>query len=107
MQKLKHFVISDKHIERGSVTITDCWKGYDGIEQDGFEHLCVDHTHNFIDPETWANTQKIESSWRLLRKALNKGSTRNDLLADHMCEFLWRRWKRLQQNDPLEGYWKT
>ncbi|CAF0963153.1 unnamed protein product [Brachionus calyciflorus] len=30
-----------KHVEKGSTIITDCWKGYNGLEENGFEHLLV------------------------------------------------------------------
>ncbi|CAF1096510.1 unnamed protein product [Brachionus calyciflorus] len=40
----------NKHVAKGSTIITDCWKSYNGLENDGFEHLRVNHNYNFVDP---------------------------------------------------------
>jgi len=78
-----------KHVADGSTIMTDCWKGYNGLEEIGFQHLTVNHKYNFVDPDTWANTQTIESNWRPLKKRLTRGGVPPENLADHMCEYLW------------------
>ncbi|XP_064479053.1 uncharacterized protein LOC135392266 [Ornithodoros turicata] len=45
------------NVEEKSVIITDCWKGYMGLDQNGFEHLTVNRSLNYIDPDTGANTK--------------------------------------------------
>ncbi len=81
-------IIND-HVEKGTTIMTDCWRGYSGLTADGFHHLTVCHKYNFIDPETYANTQKIESSWRSLRNRLSFKGVDKDNLADHLGEYLW------------------
>ncbi|CAF0967540.1 unnamed protein product [Brachionus calyciflorus] len=58
----------NKHFEKGSTIITDCWKGYNGLEENGFEHLTVNHNYNFVDPNTFAHTKTVEANWRPLKK---------------------------------------
>jgi transposase-like protein len=89
-----------KHVAPDTTIMTDCWKGYEGLDEIGFEHFTVNHSYNFVDPDTGANTQRIESSWRALRKKLSRGGVKGEHLAFHLCEYLWRR--QLQDSDPFE-----
>jgi len=89
-----------KHVMRGTEIHTDCWKGYMNLEEHGYVHKTVNHSESFINHETGAYTQNIESSWRWMRRELSRGGVRKDSLGDHLCEFLWRRIKKLGQ-DPF------
>ncbi len=84
----------EKHVALGTTIMTDCWKGYNGLDDVGFEHLTVNHKYHFVDPDTWANTQKIESNWRPLKQRLTRGGVRKDSLGDHLCEYMWMRQHR-------------
>ena len=39
---------------------------------EGFHYLTVNHSVNFVDPETGTHTNMIESTWRALKKSLPK-----------------------------------
>jgi hypothetical protein len=81
-----------KHVEVGSTIMHDEWGAYDNLEQYGYHHLSVNHTRYFVDPISGANTQTIESNWRPLKaNILRTQSIRKEYLADHLCEYLWRR----------------
>ncbi len=56
----------------GTTIYTDKWKGYSRLSSLGYDHKTVNHTYNFIDLETGANTQLIENSWGVFRKSLRK-----------------------------------
>ena len=84
-----------KHVEVGSVIMSDGWASYGNLERYGYEHLSVNHTENFVDPLTFAHTQNIERSWKPLKAKLTGTGIRKQYLADHMCEFLWRREERI------------
>lgn len=80
-----------RHVRDGSTIYTDCWKGYNNLTKEGFEHMTVNHSLHFVDPDTGVDTNKIESQWRPLRRRLARGGVQKDKLAAHLAEFLWRR----------------
>lgn len=51
-----------KHIELGTEIHKDMWKGYLNFKDHGYEHLSVNDSKNFVNPDTGAYTQNIESS---------------------------------------------
>lgn len=48
--------------------MSDCWKTYDCLNNEGFTHKTVNHSKNFVDPDSGAHTQHIERLWRDIRK---------------------------------------
>lgn len=89
-----------KHVKEGSEIHTDCWRGYFNLNMHGYVHKTVNHSQNFVDPSTGAYTQNIESSWRHLRRTLNNG-IHKEHMADHLCEYLWRRRIQKLNIDPF------
>ena len=87
-----------KHVAPDSTIFTDAWKGYSNLSENGFEHWCVNHTYQFVTEEG-VTTNKIESQWRSLRNRLSRGGIQKDKLADHLCEFLWRRDVKRRDDD--------
>ena len=47
----------------GTTVVSDCWKAYSQLSDDGFMHLTVNHSVNFVDPDTGAHNQIIERVW--------------------------------------------
>jgi transposase-like protein len=90
-----------KNVANRSAIMTVCWKGYEGLNEIRFQHLTVNN-YNFVDPETWANSQRIESSWRPLRKRLSRGGIKKNKLASHLCEYMWRKEVVNNKKDPFE-----
>ncbi|RWS09719.1 putative transposase-like protein, partial [Leptotrombidium deliense] len=74
-------------IPPGTTIVSDCWSAYGGLQAEGFVHFTVNHSYNFVDPATGANTQTIESMWRALKRSIGAG-VRKDHLAEHFCECL-------------------
>ncbi|GFW35100.1 DDE_Tnp_IS1595 domain-containing protein [Trichonephila clavipes] len=66
-------------IEPGTKIILDCWKGYnhDVLTTEGFNHLTVNHSLNFVDPDTGAHTNTIESTWRHVKSQFPQYNRQN------------------------------
>ena len=54
----------NQYIRPGSTIISDQWRAYRGIQVAGFSHQTVNHSRNFVDPDTLANTQTVERLWK-------------------------------------------
>ena len=78
------------YILPGTTIISDCWKAYDFLDEcDDYEHLIVNHSKNFINPENYANTQTIERMWLELKQINKKyrGIPRSKI-NEHISEFI-------------------
>ena len=64
-------VIKD-YIESGTTIISDCWKAYQYLTSEGYTHLTVNHSINFVDPDTGAHTNTIERRWRDTKNLVSK-----------------------------------
>ena len=49
-----------KHVRRGSSIISDGWRSYHHLQNEGYNHLTVNHQEYFVDPITGAHTQNLE-----------------------------------------------
>ena len=81
------------YIRPGSTIMTDMWPAYKGVANlpQGYRHQTVNHSEHFVDPETGAHTQSIESTWRHLRESLPSYGLRPAYLDQHLNEYLYRR----------------
>lgn len=50
-------------IEPGSIIMSDCWKAYNCLQDEGYQHLSVDHSLNFVDPTSLVHTNTVERLW--------------------------------------------
>lgn len=86
--------IIKNNIEVGSIIVSDCWRGYQtrDLEAAGYTHLTVNHTYNFVDPETGAHTQHIERMWGSVkwRNKKHRGTVRHHLQS-YFSEFICRQ----------------
>lgn len=82
--------------------LSDCWRAYGGIgnlEGFEFEHLTVNHSENFVDTDTGAHTQMIESLWHTAkRRNQRQCGTHRQMVDGYLCEFMWRQ---RQKNENL------
>ena len=53
-----------QYIASGSSISSDFWKAYQCLDKEGYKHLTVNQSINFVDPETQAHTTTIERLWR-------------------------------------------
>lgn len=78
-------------IKPGSIVHSDCWKAYSRLKSLGYEHITVNHSKNFVDPESNACTNHIECDWRHAKASLPKYGVHKGLHASYLAEFMWRR----------------
>lgn len=79
-----------RRVAAGSRIISDCWRGYAGVELSGYEHGRVNHHYNFIDPaDPSINTQRIERTWRTLKSIIPSAAKPEDRLG-YLAEFHWK-----------------
>ena len=85
---------------------SDCWAAYGGIEDlpEGYQHYTVNHSENFVDPETGANTQLIESEWQKFKARHKKEyGTKREMLLSYISDYCWR--KKFKGRDILFYLW--
>ena len=85
-KKIRNYILP------GTTIVSDCWKAYKFLDEcDGYEHLSVNHSKNFINPDNYANTQTIERMWLELKQINKKyrGIPRSKI-NEHISEFIWR-----------------
>jgi hypothetical protein len=53
-----------------NILCSNYWKAYDGILNAGmgYTHFKVNHSENYVDPDTGAHTNTIEGKWNNLKK---------------------------------------
>ena len=67
----------------GSIIYTDLWRGYTELSEDGvFQHLTVNHSQHFKDPETGVHTNTIKGTWNGLKFVWRRKNS------DHLWESL-------------------
>ena len=60
----------------GICVMSGMWKAYDCLQDEGYNHLTVNHSLNFVDPDTGAHTQHIDNT----RWGIKRNIPRNFLL---------------------------
>jgi transposase-like protein len=84
--------IIEKHVLPGSIIITDCWKGYEKLDEKmDATHLTVNHSKSFKDNESGAHTNTIEGTWYGIKRNINPRSRTQETIDGHLFEFIWRR----------------
>jgi transposase-like protein len=99
--------VINRRIAPGTTIMSDSWRAYDRIQNQkdkGFTHLRVNHRFRFVDPETGAHTQTIESTWRLAKQRNKRQyGTNRGLLDTYLAEFAWRRMVKNQGRDLFKA----
>jgi transposase-like protein len=81
-----------KHVQPGSIVLTDLWKGYSQITPVlGMKHKTVNHSKFFKDPITGTCTNRIEATWNALKMKIKPRNRTKSGIDNHLMEFIWRR----------------
>lgn len=77
-------------VEEYVVIVTDLWGGYNGLTNAGFTHETVNHSGNYVDPNTGYHTQGIERAWRTAKVYLYRAMGNRRLFQSSLDEAAWR-----------------
>jgi transposase-like protein len=87
-------VLSDvitRNVLPGSIIYTDMWRGYNNLGLIGYTHMTVNHSENFVDPETGTCTNTIEGNWSTLKKRVPIRKRTYELITSSLNEFMFER----------------
>jgi ISXO2-like transposase domain len=87
-----------RNVKPDTIIYSDMWKGYTSIpDLLKLEHQTVNHSVNFVNPNTGTHTNTIEGTWNGLKLNISKRNYNIDRIEGHLFEFIWRR----QNNNDL------
>lgn len=66
-----------------------------------YPHRTVNHSREFV-ADNGVHTQRIEASWRPMRRYFTGRHIPEENFAEHVVEYQWRRWIRKYNKDPFE-----
>lgn len=79
-------------IHPGTIIVSDCWKSYDVLQSEGFIHLRINHSLQFVDPDdAMIHTQNIERTWRDVCGAIPRYGRKELYFIGYLAEFLFKR----------------
>lgn len=83
--------IIKERIRPGSIIMSDCWRAYDCLQHEGYVHQAVNHSMNFVDPDTGAHTQNIERAWREVRAKIPRYGRSEAHFIGYLSEYMFKR----------------
>lgn len=98
-----------RNVAPGTTITSDKWRAYRNISQwpgYNYNHETVNHSENFVDPDTGANTQRIETHWGHVKTLILRQmrGTTTTLLPGHLAEYWWvKTHTHTPLNDILEA----
>ena len=83
--------IIKKYIREGSTIMTDCWKAYDCLKNEGYVHQTVNHRKEFVRAGGEIHTQKIERAWGDMKSWSKRRGNSVDNLEQYVGRYLFCR----------------
>ena len=93
-------------IKPGTTIISDCWKSYDCLGLEGFEHLRVNHSLHFKDPETGAHSNSIEGSWRAAKAITTSSGKRKSHIPGNLARYMFNKRCLANNLDRTEEFFR-
>ncbi|CAI6354921.1 unnamed protein product [Macrosiphum euphorbiae] len=99
-------VIIKDWILPGTLIMSDCWKSYDCLKDEGYTHLTVNHSIEFKNPDTGAHTNNVEGMWRHAKASMSQYCRKKRFYAGYLAKYMFLKSCRLQNVDPLAEFFK-
>jgi transposase-like protein len=96
--------IIQKWILPETTIISDCWKAYGTLGNIGYEHLTVNHSITFKDPETGAHTNQIESTWNATKRTLPPSGRKKAFFGGYLARYMLKKQCALKKEDPFRVF---
>ena len=92
----------------GTIFCSDGWKAYvklsEKVDLEDTMHFAVNHTNNYVDPDTGAHTQTIEGTWNLCKKFLPSFGVKPEFLDSYLSTFMWCRYVKQRNLDIFNHF---
>eukprot|EP00171_Calliarthron_tuberculosum_P022331 IDg22331t1 len=88
-----------RYVASGSHIQTDMWGGYNDLNELGYVHSTVNHSENYVDPESGAHTNDIEGAWNIAKAPYKRMRGNRMHLQSHLDEAAWRMLRQEQISD--------
>ena len=83
--------IIKKYVKPSSIILSDCWKAYSSLKEEGYIYLTVNHSVTFKNKEKGAFTNLIESTWNAVKKSFPKYGARKQFYDSYLVEYIIRK----------------
>ncbi|XP_023310445.1 uncharacterized protein LOC108908143 [Anoplophora glabripennis] len=100
LQVIKNWVLP------GTTIISDCWKSYDCLADEGFQHETVNHSKNFVDLDTGVHTRNTDKLWRDMKSSIPRFSRRENNFDGYLAECQFRM-KYSNHTDRFHHFFKS
>ena len=77
-----------KYVQPGSTIYTDCWKGYNSLENNEFLHRTVNHSKEFVNKDDNTHTNTIEGNWCAIELQVSLKRRNRDLVSLFLVRYM-------------------
>ena len=92
----------------GTIFCSDGWRAYlklsENVDIEDTLHFAVNHTKNYVDPDTGAHTQTIEGLWRHCKQYLPAYGMKPKHLDSYLSTFMWFRFVEQRKLDIFKHF---
>lgn len=90
-------------IEPGTLTVSDCWKSYSKLSENGYLHETVNHSKEFVNSNGFNTNKQGHSGEAHENKPANFG-TRKEHFSSYLAEFMWCY--KHKDSDPFKVFFR-
>ena len=77
----------------GTTIHSDGWGAYNDLSALGFDHHQVNHSRNYVDPQTGVTTNYVEAFWSRIKRRLKYiTGSQEDMRWSHLDGACYRHW---------------